>query len=56
MINYCFTEWVLKSTTPPVAMTTSCHSGVFLGGSCGNSQWRNDIAIPLLRFVFQHCM
>ena len=41
----------MDSSTPHVTMTTVCHSDIFLGGSCGNSKWRDDIVIPLLRFV-----
>jgi len=27
---------------------------VYLGGSCGHSSWRDDVAIPVLLYVFTH--
>lgn len=38
----------LWPTTPPTPPQTT-HYDIFLGGSCGNTSWRTDTAIPLLR-------
>lgn len=44
-------EWMKGQSSVRVTEDQFRQRDVFLGGTCGATTWREDIAIPLLRFV-----
>ena len=46
---FLFPEWMKGQSSIRVTEDQFRQRDVFLGGTCGATTWREDIAIPLLR-------